>query len=241
MEVKVNICKIPGDKQLSLGVTDTSTDFIAEDSLALEFQRFRKSELVNVDVLEYKNIDINKIVTIKTSEVGVTNNLTIEKDGWYVIHHLLLPNLEWFNRARELGGIFYTYEAVYYTNENKYFKYYAGEVAEVTIEEIVNRNPLNTTISSYCKNYFSIFYLLNCYIKVSELLLSSNIKCSNLNLSELTFNRDLVWMTVNIINYYVSLNDLEGANILLNRLDTCNGICLEVNKKYNSNGCGCSK
>lgn len=244
MEVKVQICKNPTETQMSLGITDVSTDFLAEAVTTLTFQKYRKSDLKCIDVLVYKNLDTETIKQSVISDVGETNSVTVPNDGWYVISHILLPTKTWFDFAQPLGGVFDTYAAVYYidTATSKYYKYVDSASTEVTLKEVVDRNVLNTTISSYVQNYFSVFYLLHCYITVSEKLLTANIKCSNDNLKELTFDRDVIWMTVNIINYYVSLNDLDGATLLLNRLDFCNGLCRKVNVSLtSSSGCGCSK
>ena len=83
--------------------------------------------------------------------------------------------------------------------------------------------------------------MIRCYIKIAEKLLKLNIKCVQDNLKELTFNRDVIWMAINIIKYLVESDNLAQAVVILNKIEYCNGLCKNANNDtLNTSGCGCS-
>jgi hypothetical protein len=192
MEVKVNICKIGREKNYAVEITDTSTDYLPESSTESVFQKFKKSEVKSIDVIQHNNVLESKIVNTLITNVGETNTIEITFDGWFIIYHIILPTKEWFDASKAAGGMFYTYDTIYFTDGTNFYKYKDTNTTEVSIEEIIDRNPLNTTISSVCKNHFSVFYLMHCYIRLAEKLLTANIRCETDQLRELTFNRDVI-------------------------------------------------
>lgn len=242
MEVKLNICKLGGEKSCAIRISDATTDFLPEDSSTPVFQKFKMSEVKSIDVVRFNTINETKILRVFISDIDLSNIFEIKEDGWYDVHHIVLPTKEWFDQALEDGGMIYTYDTVYYIDNEKFYKYKNSVTTEICIEEILERNPLNTTISVACQNHFSIFYLMHCYILLAEKLLSINLRCENNQLSELTFNRDVLWMAINIIKYSVEFGDLEGATVRLSKLNYCNGLCKKLNNDtLNISGCGCSK
>lgn len=242
MIVKLNVCKLGGEDNCYLKIVDASTDFLPENSETPEFQKFKLSEVKNIDVIRLNGIDKTDILKVFISDVGLSNTFKIEKDGWYDIQHIILPTKEWFDKALAEGGMIYTYDTVYYVDGEKLYKYKDMTTTEVKIEEILNRNPINTTISLACQDHFSIFYLMHCYILLAEKLLSVNLRCKDEQLSELTFNRDVLWMAINIIKYAVEFGDLSGAAVRLSKLDYCNGLCKKLDSgTLNISGCGCGK
>ena len=54
-----------------------------------------------------------------------------------------------------------------------------------------------------------------------------NIKCLNNNsdLFEAIYNRDFLWMTINVIKYHTEFGDLLEAQRLLETINSCNGLC----------------
>ena len=60
------------------------------------------------------------------------------------------------------------YDVVYYSDGLKVYKYIDNESVEVSIDEVINRNPERTTISIVTKNYVSVCYLKKCYINLCQ-------------------------------------------------------------------------
>jgi hypothetical protein len=80
----------------------------------------------------------------------------------------------------------------------------------VEIDELL-RNPSNTNINIISKEVFSICFLWECYINYCKEILSSKLsKCSTLS-DDAKFNRDVVWMAINVIKYYLDKEDYESA------------------------------
>ena len=160
MEVKLNICKLGGEKSCAIRISDATTDFLPEDSSTPVFQRFKRSEVKSIDVVRFNAVNETKILRVFISDIDLSNVFEIKEDGWYDVHHIVLPTKEWFDKALEDGGMIYTYDTVYYIDNEKFYKYKDAVTTEICIEEILERNPLNTTISVACQNHFSIFYLM---------------------------------------------------------------------------------
>jgi hypothetical protein len=73
---------------------------------------------------------------------------------------------------------------------------------EVLDKEILEVNAEGTTLSKAYKDFFSMCYVHQCYINHCKDIFDATFnKCyiSSIN----TFNRDFVWMAINIMSYYV--------------------------------------
>lgn len=234
MKVTFNFCKL---NNCGIKITDNSEYLSGEDFV---FQEFKSEDIYCINVLEEHKIEEDSIYTTKITKAFESSEFEKLIDGWYTLHHIILPSEEYFNKIKLEEGIFNQYNGFYYTDGEKYYKYLDSETTEVDIIEIVTRNPLNTSILSYCANYFSLCQLNECYINYARKILSGNIRCENYQSKELIFNRDLIWMTLNVIKYYVELEKLENALVLLNKLDSCNGVCKHNLKEYDTKRCNCN-
>jgi hypothetical protein len=107
------------------------------------------------------------VFTIRDSEVKPIR-LSISFDGWFTICHIVIPNEKWFERElkKETGSALNLYNTVYYSDGTKIYKYINGEVSEVSLEEIINRNIEDTTISIVKKDYVSVCFLRKCYVNL---------------------------------------------------------------------------
>lgn len=234
MKILFNLCK---SKNCGINIIDNSTYL---DSDEFVYQEFKASDVFCIDVLEKHVIDSDSILTVKINKSFGQSNFINLKDGWYSLHHIVLPSQDYFNRLKEVGGVLFKYETFYYTDGEKFYKFKGNLQQETTINEIIERNPINTSILEYQVNYLSVCEINECYIKLAKASLDSYIRCKPKAGSELLFNRDVVWMTLNVIKYYVELGEMESAEIILNKLDTCNGFCKHLNKlSGNEKGCGC--
>jgi hypothetical protein len=237
MNITFSYCKLDS---CGIKVTDTST-YLDSSTTGQVFQQFKASEVYCVDVLEKHIIGSDSTYTTKWASAAGSSEFSSLVDCWYTVHHIVLPTKEYFDTALAAGGVINTYSGFYYTDGTKFYLYANNTSTEVTITEVVTRNVENTSILKYEADYFSICNLNACLIKLIEITLNKNIKCQSSQLVEDTFNRDLVWMAIYVIKYYVESGDLESALILLNKLQSCNGVCNYVNNTYNGSGCGCKQ
>lgn len=239
MEARARICQQTSNNKRLLSIIDLTRDYQDESSESIDFQIFKKSDLVSVDVVDYITIDKTERILDNMQTPNNESTVYLESDGWYSVHHILLPTKEWFDKAKTDGSIS-NYSSVYFTDGNKYYKYQDTVTLETTVDNIIAEDSENTTISIINQDVFSIFYLMTCYIKLAENLLNLGIKCKKDSITDITFNRDLVWMSINVIQYLVEMNDLEQATVILYKLNQCNGVCKSINIQ-NTYSCGCSR
>lgn len=128
----------------------------------------------------------------------------------------------------------------YYNNEIYHHIDQQEELEVVDIETISNVNPEISNIYSEIKDFFSVCNLRKCYIRLCQEIFNSASfdRCfKNKVDSDLRYKRDLVWASLNTIQYMVDCDQLKEAERLLEQLTTCNGLC----KEYNNENCGCNK
>lgn len=163
-----------------------------------------------------------------------TSEFTIPTDGEYEIYHIILPTKQWFDII-DKEQMFTKYQSVYYYDKGK-IKRATDEqhISEVKIEDLVNTTDVNTLVIDNHKT-FSIDFIYDCYINYCKQIFNLD-RCTRD--SDLIWRRDFVWMTINVIKYYIELNQLDEAQNILERIGGCNGIC-GSNFNITSSNCGC--
>jgi len=237
MNIAFSYCKLDS---CGIKITDTST-YLDSSTTGQVFQQFKATDIYCVDVLEKHIIGSSSTYTTIWTAAAGNSSFSSLVDCWYTVHHLILPTKTYFNVAVAEGGIINTYAGFYYTDGTKFYLYANNTSTEVTLDEIVTRNVENTSILKYVADYFSICSLNTCLLKLVESTLNKNIKCQSSLVVEDVFNRDLIWMSTYVIKYYVESGDLESALILLNKIQSCNGVCNYINDTLNGSGCSCQQ
>ena len=203
---------------------------------------FKYSETCTLNIIQYKSVKNGDIILEKIYNKHTTKddiaNFILNKDGYYRIYHLIIPTIEWYE---SLGDkTFLEGKDIFITNGDQIFEVNDGEYTQIN-ENILTLDTNNSTISKSIRDTFSIFYLKECYIKLSKNILENNLNtCFNKINREAVYNRDLIWTSLNIIKYEVELNYLYEAQIILEKLISCNSICSHTinNIKYDDCGCG---
>lgn len=245
MELNINITT--SDK-CKIVVQDVST-YLAEDFSGIVKGKFKYSDTISIDVLQhnqtlkaiYKEPIYTKHDTLKSIDIP------IGFDGWFSLVHLVIPNIEWFNKELEKteGSALGLYDIVYFSDGIDIYKYINGETSQVTIDDILEINTVNTTISRISRDFVSICFLRKCYINLCQQIFNDRgiSKCWNKNKvnSELIYKRDLVWMAINVVKYLTQCEQLAEAERVIETIQGCNGLCVSTNLTNNTNGCGCSK
>lgn len=130
----------------------------------------------------------------------------------------------------------------------KYFAFYNGEISIIDKESINIIEPCdfleysNANVDDYVayksEQYtFFMQYLMDCYYRIASRLLQELCPKSCNKGSELVFNRDLVWMAINVINYLIETFQYYEAQRYLEIIEDCGGVC--NNKRQERLGCGC--
>lgn len=245
MELNINIitdahCKV---------IIEDNTEYLGETSTGTSKGSFKYSDTVSVVVLQHNKtqdtVVKNPIYDYHTSDYI---EVPVGFDGWFTINYLVLPNKAWFDRELEKrsGSALGLYKIVYFVDDGYIYKYVNGEIDGASIEEVLEVNPINTTISKTSKDYVSICFLQKCYVNLCQQIFNDRgfSQCWNKNSidSELVYKRDLVWMAINVIKYLTEFNQLAEVERIIEQINGCNGLC-KSNSTYQSksSGCGCSK
>lgn len=250
MDLQIKVCTNDNCKVIILDETGTGENgYLPESSTAIVKNRFKYSDTVSIDVLQHNKVGGAEIqlpvyTLHKDGEKSVT--LPVGFDGWFNVYHIVLPTKDWFQREldKTTASAINMYNTVYYSDGIYIYKYFNGVSTTVPIDEIVERNVDDTTISRIYNDYVSICFLKKCYISLCHQIYNSRgfSKCWNKDstAAELAYKRDLVWMTINVVKYMVQSNQLADAERIIERIGGCNGLCKSEYRKWPERGCGCS-
>lgn len=176
-------------------------------------------------------------------------HIKLKKDGYYKIHHLIIPTKEWFLKTYLYQNEEYkkAFEHIYIIDSDyKLYKYVENEFVECTVKEVIERNCDGTTIQKCIIDVFYTGFLQLCYINYcnklfQKLINKCNKQCLPENIKEITYTRDFLWMVLNIIDYQISFKQYMEAQRILEMTNYCGSFCQnqELNAGPNT-GCGCS-
>lgn len=246
MELNINIitdahCKV---------IIEDNTEYLSETSTGISKGGFKYSDTVSVVVLQHNKTQ-ETVVKSPTYDYHTSDYIEVPVgfDGWFTINYIVLPNKDWFDREREKssGSALGLYDIVYFVDNGYIYKYVNGEIYGASIEEVLEVNPINTTISKTSKDYVSICFLQKCYVNLCQQIFNDRgfSQCWNKNSvdSELVYKRDLVWMAINVIKYLTEFNQLAEVERIIEQITSCNGLCSnsQVYKSNSNDGCGCKK
>lgn len=225
------------------------SQYLPEDSSGIVKGKFKFSDTVSIDILQHnksqESVYRNPVYSLHTSNDPIQIPVTF--DGWFTVVHVVLPSKEWVNNelSKEEGSAIGLYDIVYYSDGNSVYKYIDGSTQETTIEEILEINPVNTTISKTQKDYVSICFLRKCYINLCQQIFNSRgfSRCWDRNKidSDLIYKRDLVWMAINVIKYLTECEQLAEVERIIETINGCNGLCVSSDVTSKTSGCGCYK
>lgn len=237
--------------------TDSSEYLVEGTDILISTRNYAYSQTATINVLSY--LDSTGAETFET--YGINNHslpidsqeFLLTKDGLYKISHIILPTQVWLEYvlARDSFALD-AYNLIYYYNtlDGKFYIYSNGNSSEVQLTSILNAPYIDSvlpedkvsTVIRADKNTFIMYYINDCFGKLSkELLLSLHNNC-NVNSEshkQKIFNRDLLWMGINVIKYSLEVSQYYEAQRILEELTRCGNLCDTsiINPTY---GCGCS-
>ncbi len=200
--------------------------------------------LVESDITEH-NVSHNDTTDVDTN-ITDESTLTFGSDGLYEVTHIILPTKDYVTTYIEQGLTTLFPNGIYYLDNKKIYKYGSNEEIEVAV--LVELNTTGTTIIKETKNTFSLCHLQDCFYNLCKKLLSNLCGCNKdcnktSTYSEDIFNRDLIWMAINVIKYAINEGQYYEAQRLLESIDNCGNICsqFDSDNNLNTSGCGCNR
>lgn len=268
----VSDCKLQIVDQSDYVKESTITDYSFSDSVSLNLlynNQINNDILIKQEVLDHSDIalqskqysyiaaeDADNYASVDDNYASIDDNyialeskdiseFQLKNDGKLTAYHFIIPTKQWLNKFTS-EVLFQTYPILIYYDNGQFYKSIDGGVTSelITYELIKEINPITTNIAKCKKPTFSICFLYKCYINYCKQVLEQDIsKCITKD-SDLVFKRDFVWMTINVIKYYLDLNQLDEAQRLLEETMSCNGFCKSNILKYSLtnntvSGCGC--
>ena len=239
--------------------------YFPENQITQEYGRYKYSECKTLNVI--MKINSGKITLIDVllhdhdqlvedpMEQGKylydleVAHFNLKKDGYYNVNHIVLPTMDWYLNTYLKQDEQYriAFEGVYIIDsDNKLYKLTELGFEECTIKEIIERNHEGTTIQKCIIDVFYTGFLQMCYINYcrklfQKLTKNCNYACAPEDVKDLTYARDFLWMTLNVIDYQISFKQYMEAQRILEMTNYCGGFCQnqELNAGPNT-GCGCS-
>lgn len=226
-------------------ITDQSklyNQYLDEDlDTAISPELFKFSETATLNVLtkiNISNIVLKEVLLDDHKDITDSSSFKVEEDGYYLIDHVVLPNMNWFESATN-DKLNY-FNTIYLTDGEKLYKIVDDSLEECSVREIIERNAEGTTL---CKTKVDLIYtgnLQECYISKCQSIFDTHLnKCKGVS-DNLTFERDFLWMTLNIIDYLVCRKQFMEAQRIIENFNSCNGFCKQNINNYNQCCCGCS-
>lgn len=246
MSPEFSICQ---NNTCSITITGMSSDYdlyLKDSSIVQPYNKFKYTDTATINIIELNKVEESKILNSyivdhcsKLDEL----HYNFTQDGYYTIYHIILPTKECINRiiSNDIGFLEY-YETIYAIDNDNILKIQDNTWVESSYEELL-RNPCNTTISISSKDTFSICQLWDCYVENCKDILSNSLSKCSTESDDSKFNRDIIWMTINVIKYYLDRGEYEEAERVLEEIIGCNGFCSNSNSnsKSKKGGCGCGK
>ena len=260
----INGCKLQIVDQTEFPEKSSIQEYSFEDSVSINIlinNKTKEDEIINQEILVHNDPKLvskqyNYMATEDAYSTEIDSNyLSLEStdisefqlfnDGKYTAYHMIIPTKQWVDKYDSdtlLQNYAYLY---YYDSGNIYKSLDGGKTSEITSADLIKEvNITGSTLYRCKKETFSICFLYQCYINYCKRILDQTInKCITKD-EDLLFKRDFVWMTINIIKYYLENGQLDEAQRLLEETMSCNGFCKSNILKYSLtnntvSGCGC--
>lgn len=248
MEANFTICK-KGTCGIQVSGLERDTDqYLDVEQVSFRNYTFQQSATINVitSISSDETETLESYSLVPHIDIDI-DEITLEKDGLKRVDHIIIPTQEWFNYVYQLDESsldLYTGGIYFIGNEDKFFKFTQGNIVEVPIQEIVEVNQTNTTLIKSSLHTFELCHLRECFFQLCMYLLN-NMPCADPCFDASNFkgdilNRDIIWMVINAIEYCIEMQQFYRAQKLLERVETCWGICRDLNSINSTyKGCGC--
>lgn len=244
MELTLEILTGESCKFQVLDTTTGESGYLSDSSEVVK-DRFKFTDTIKIYALQINKIDNSYLEysSIQWLSENKYVDIPTKFDGWFTLNYLVLPTKEYVETNKEELKELYT--TIYCSDGIHLYKLQEDQFVEVNLVEVIEVNPNNTTISKYTEDLVSICHLKECYIDICKQIfeLRGFSKClvNGSVDSQLIYNRDLIWMTINIVSYLVEFGEFTEAERIIELFGGCNNVCKSKYSTTNSNNCGCSQ
>lgn len=217
--------------------------YLPEDTTVVasyDYYKYSQSATLNcITKVSINNITLMDVLLNDHTENLDSCTFHALHDGYYVVEHIIIPNMEWYINATSEYKKYY--ETIYVTDGEKLYKEINGELQECTVKEIMERNVEGTTIKKCKIDIFFTGHLQECYINHCKRIFNEQLSKCNGGDSN-TYARDFIWMTLNIIDYLIGFKQFMEAERLLKMFQSCGSFCndKELHGRKPGISCGCS-
>ena len=218
--------------------------YLDEDAVVVaSYDDFKYSETASLNaIIKVSSDKLQLIDVLLDKHDGDIDTVTfhVDQDGYYTVDHIILPNMTWYENASDEYKNFY--DVIYITDGEKVYKKVKDqELEECTVKEILDRNPEGASIQKCRVDVFYTAGLQNCYIWYCKQIFENMLNtCAGNKYNDYIFARDMIWMTLNIIDYLVGFKQYLEAQRILEMFQKCGGYCKDFSITKPDINCGCS-
>lgn len=252
MEAKFSICKKNACGIQVSGLERDSDQYLDSPQVSFRNYTFEQSATVNVitSISSDETETFEFFSLVPHIDIDI-DNMTLEKDGLIKVDHIIIPTYEWFNYVRQMDEISfddYTNGVYFLGEDDNFYKYKTGNITQVDIKEIIEVNTTDTTLIKATLHTFELCHLEECFFRLCMYLLN-NMPCTDpcfttkmKGFAGEILNRDIIWMALNAIKYCIEQQQFYRAQKILERVETCWGICRDLDNINSTQykGCGCN-
>lgn len=224
-------------------ISESGNGYLPESSILSPINQFKYSNTVSIHVFNYIRISTPNELYLEIHPHGTvpeTQIDTFKHDGYVVYSYIVVPTKEWVDNNPEEVSKYAL--GVYYSDGAKlYRKYEDTQEEEIQIGELLAITDfVNSTVSRVDSDLVVICNLKNCYLHYCNQILDNKLTiCYQKNQDkDLLYKRDLVWMSLNVIDFLSEKQEFMAVQELIERLFKCTGLC--ISKEVLGNDCGCS-
>lgn len=240
-------------KNGNCGITVTGTDdgYLTNDG-TVSTRNYTFAESLTIDAITAVSSEEEE--TYETSEIVPHTdidamNFVFKHDGLYKVTHIIIPGASWLAKVKSLDAeSLKLYTSVYYydTSVGKYYLYDVSTRTseEVLLPQILEINNTGSTLIRSDSYTFNICYLEECNARMSLSCLEKNHLCPGEPYQYDRFLRDIIFMAINVIKYYLGSELYLQAQNIIERIESCGIICNDIFPSPAEKGgmdCGCSR
>ena len=240
------------------GLEMDNSEYLEESAdISVSTRNYAYSQTITINTLSY----LNSIGTETFEDFGINTHslqsdlqdFLLSRDGLYKVSHIILPTQVWLQHViNKSPQALDAYNLIYYYNtlDRKFYLYASNSSTEISLADILFAPYIDailptdkvSTVIRLDQNTFITYYIDDCFGKLSkDLLISLPFNCNidSESYKQKIFNRDLLWMGINVIKYSVEVSQYYEAQRILEELYKCGNLCdtLTINATY---GCGCN-
>lgn len=236
--------------------------FMPADS-GVSNEYYRTTDVIFLDLVTYNAIDNPKLTGFKyiidsdDSYLNYKLDYISNIDGWFTVDHIVLPTMDYMLNFISPSGTEAKedtfYNGVYLAYDKSNDQYVELTVTDGLYTQTIVTLPYikehltNINLIGIEEQLFLIGHLEHCYESMIKFILYNNLydKClyKDSDINNLFRNRDIVWMSLELIRRLINQCKFFEAQRILERINTCNTFCstllIKLQNKYKSKSCNC--